>query len=202
MSYSPKNLYMNKTKRLPVASGNVMPGIFSSFIEDPGGIAFAQQENDERVILFTRRHFASNFPWIIITLIAILIPPLFFVSLRVQDIINISLKASILVILTAFYYLIILGYAFYNFVDWFYNIGIITQKRIIDIDFINLSVTDISATQLREIEDATYLQKGFFSSLFNYGDVIARTVAGKEELFVFEKVSHPEKVVDLLSKLL
>lgn len=74
----------------------------------------------------------------------------------------------------------------------------------IDIDFMQLTYIDIAITQLSEIEDVVYKQKGFFSSFFDYGDVVAHTVAtfkGKED-FVFESIPHPAEVVDLISKLL
>lgn len=187
---------------LPVTTISLSgPGIFSALSHHPRGIAFAHQEKNEEIILFTRRHFVTNAPWIAITFIALLIPLLYFPVLRSLNLPLFSLPTSVAIILLLFYYLMIFGFAFYNFIDWFYNIGIVTQKRILDIDFMHLSYIDIAITQLPEVEDVVHRQKGFFASFFDYGDVIAHTVPGKEN-FVFERIPHPTKVVDIMSKLL
>lgn len=186
----------------PVAALKIAtPGIFSSLIHHPHGITFAHQEKDEEIILFTRRHFITNLPWIVIGFIAILAPLLFSSILRLLNLPLFSLPLPVVFILLCFYYLMIVGFTFYNFLDWFYNIGIVTQKRILDIDFMHLSYIDIAITQLPEVEDVVHRQKGFFASFFDYGDVIAHTVPGKEN-FVFERIPHPTQVVDIMSKLI
>lgn len=178
------------------------PGIFSAFIYQPAGFTFSKLEKDEKIIIFARRHFITNFPWIAISVIALIIPPLISIFLQVLNLPAIHLPLRFNIIINLSYYILIFGFAFYNFIDWFYNIGIVTQKRFIDIDFINLSYIDVAATTLVDVEDVSFVQTSFFASLFDYGDVIARTVAGKEETFVFEKLPHPAKAVDIISKLL
>jgi hypothetical protein len=183
-------------KRFP--SEHKTPGIFSSLIKYPRKFSFVHQDKNEQIILFVRRHFAVNFLWITISVITAALPLFIFTFLTLN---GIFLPLSFILILTTFYYLIVIGYAFYNFIEWFYNIGIITQKRIIDIDFIRLSYIDVAITQLPEIEDVVHKQKGFFASFFDYGDVIAHTVAGQED-FIFEKIPRPALVTDLLSKMI
>jgi hypothetical protein len=177
------------------------PGVFSALAHHPRGLNFAHQDEDEEIILFTRRHFITNLPWIIVASLALLIPLLFSPVLQLLNLPLFRLPLSAAIILLCFYYLIIIGFAFYNYLDWFYNIGIVTQKRILDIDFMHLSYIDIAITQLPEIEDVIHRQKGFFASFFDYGDVIAHTIPGKEN-FVFERIPHPTQVVDIMSKLM
>lgn len=191
----------NELDHHALSSAAITPGIFSALIHHPHGIAFAHQEKNEQIILFTRSHFITNLPWLFITFIAIFIPPLFIPFWRSLNIPFSSPSLSVTIILLLFYYLILIGFAFYNFCNWFYNIGIVTQKRILDIDFMHLSYIDIAITQLPEVEDVVHRQKGFFASFFDYGDVIAHTVPGKEN-FVFENIPHPTQVVDIMSKLI
>ena len=175
------------------------PGMFSACIHHPQNFTFSQQEKDEKIILFMRRHFITNLPWIIAVIIA-LVAPLFIISIsQLLDSPLPSLSPGLSIMIIFFYYLLVLGFALFNFADWFYNIGIASEKRLLDLDFTHLSHIDLALTQLPEIEDVVYRQKGFFSSFFNYGDVVAHTVTGKEE-FVFEKVPHPDKIVDIISK--
>jgi hypothetical protein len=176
-------------------------GMFSALAHHPHGFNFAHQDKDEEIILFTRRHFVTNIPWIVIAFIALFIPLIFSPLLHLLNLPLFHLSLPVTIILLCFYYLMIFGFAFYNFLDWFYNIGIVTQKRILDIDFMHLSYIDIAITQLPEVEDVVHRQKGFFASFFDYGDVIAHTVPGKEN-FVFERIPHPTLVVDIMSKLI
>jgi hypothetical protein len=175
--------------------------MLSALVHHPENFTFRQKDEDEKIILFMRRHFVTNLPWIIATTIATIAP--LFITLLVQtfDLSTVSLSSGLSITLLFFYYILVLGFALFNFVDWFYNMGIASNKRLLDLDFEYLSHIDLSLTKLHEVEDIIYRQKGFFPSFFNYGDVIAHTVTGKED-FVFDKVPHPVEIVDIISKYL
>ena len=191
-----KNKIPNHQSHIPEKA---TPGMFSACIHHPQNFTFSQQEKDEKIILFMRRHFVTNLPWIIAAIIA-LIAPLLIISLsKLLDFSLFPLSLSLSITLISFYYLLVLGFALFNFADWYYNIGISSEKKLLDLDFTHLSHIDFALTQLPEIEDVVYKQKGFFASFFNYGDVIAHTVTGKEE-FVFEKVPKPDQIVDIISR--
>jgi len=187
------------SKKSHITTGE--PSLFCSFKKNPSGLKFAHQENGEKIILFTRRHFATNFPWIAIAILATILYPLGSLLWQFGGVNLPKIPLEFSIATTIFYYSVIIGYSLFSFATWFYNIGIITQKRILDIDFEHLSYIDVAITQLPEIEDVVYRQKGFFASFFNYGDVVAHTVPNKEE-FVFEKIPKPTQVVEMLSKLI
>ena len=48
--------------------------IFTTFMKNPKGISFAEQENDESIVLFLRRDFITNVPWIVAALGLLFIP--------------------------------------------------------------------------------------------------------------------------------
>ena len=176
--------------------------IFSSFCQNPIGISFKDQEEDEKIILFLRRHFITNVPWIFITLILIIIPIAFTILNSKLSIINLAnFPTSFVVLLTLFYYLIVFAYAFINFITWYFNISIVTQKRVIDIDFSNLVYKNVAATTLGLVQDASYTQIGVIRSVFDYGDVLVQT-AGTLDNFDFTAVPHPEKVIKIIEDLI
>lgn len=185
----------------PMILTSTTPGIFSNFVYRPQGLSFASQEYNEQIILLMRRDFITNTFWIFTAVIFIFLP--FVVSYMLKPLLSspLPIPPQWTIIFFSIYYLIIIGYALYNFADWFYNIGIITDKRIIDITFTNLTDIDVAATRLTEIEDISYAQKGFMASFFDYGDVVARTVAAKDN-FVFENKPRPAQIVDIVSKLI
>ena len=54
------------------------------------------------------------------------------------------------------WYLISMAYTLESFLTWFFNVYIVTDERIIDIDFYNLTYKEVSDANLDKIEDVTY----------------------------------------------
>ncbi len=175
-------------------------GIFSAYIEHPKGVTFVNQEDDEIVILFLRRHFVTNVPWITYTILLFLVPPVFFALLRLSNISISGFPQGLIVSVIAFYYLIVLGFAFGKFVSWFYNIGLVTNKRIVDLDSSNILSHNTSTANFNEIVDVKFLQRGFFQSFFDYGDVQIQTEALHAN-FEFDAAPKPAKVENIISDL-
>lgn len=175
--------------------------LLSSFCPNPYGVAFSSQEKDERILLYLRKHFITNLPWITIVLTLLTLPSLLFFLDITQITIFSFLSSQDYIFLILLYYLVILTYAFVEFITWFYNISLVTTKRIVDIDFSNLVYHNVAATKLELVEDVDYSQTGFIRSLFNYGDVFVQTAGGKVN-FDFLAVPKPSRVeksiVDLI----
>lgn len=176
---------------------------FASFCDHPGGITFQSQDPDETILLFLRKHFITNVPWILITIVLLSIPFLLsfiFASMQLNTPFT-DLPPRFTTTFLLFYYLLVFAYVFIEFITWYYNVSIVTQKRIVDIDFSELVFHDVAMTKLSLIEDVNYTQVGFFRSLFDFGDVFVQT-AGNENLFDFLAVPKPKTVVDIIEGLI
>lgn len=174
---------------------------FATFLQNPKGIALAGQDPDEKTILFLRADFFTNFSWILKTIIFSFIPLFVPFLMSLANIPTDFLPVRFNILIVSFYYLLLVGYAFAHFVTWFYTIGIATNKKAFDIDFNNLSSIDVATVNLRDASDAKYAQKGFFQSLFDYGDVIITIEATKEKL-IFEKSPRPALVSDIIGDMI
>lgn len=182
-------------KAVPLSSNNL--GLLSAFCEKPTSLTFEHQENGEVIYLVIRRHVITNLRWVVTTIgfsfLPILLPILF--SLAGLSFVFLSpLAATIALIL---YYLFLFGYALTHFVTWFYTLGIVTQKQVIDIDSYNLLHRSIAATHLEDIVDGEYTQKGLLAGFFNYGDVHLQT-EGIKANFEFMAAPNPAHVVDVV----
>jgi len=189
----------NPIKLNPHHSHNVH--IFSTFVRHPLGISIAEQHEDEHILLFIRRDFITNIPWILLALLLLVVP--FFVPALFSPLhITFSFFSPVaLILLTVFYYLIVLGFVFANFVTWFYDIGIVTEQRSVDIDFYNISYVSVATARSQDLKDVRYNQQGFFESFFDYGDV-SLVVEAAGETLTFEKTPRPAEVVSILSALI
>lgn len=84
-----------------------------------------------------------------------------------------------------------------NFVTWFYNVGIVTTKQIIDIDFDDIMYREVAKVHIQDIIDAEYHQGGFLHSFFNYGDVFVQT-EGLKPNFEFLSIPKPDNTTDII----
>lgn len=173
-------------------------GLFATYAMHPKGVTFTNQEPDEVILLFLRRHFITNFPWIIATFFLFLIPPLLLFFLSFFN--GFALPGGLIFVLTTFYFFIIVSYAFSKFISWFYNIGIVTQKRIVDLDSTNILSHNTATANFNEIVDVKFTQRGFFQSTFDYGDIHIQTEALHAN-FEFDASPKPTEVVDIISDL-
>jgi hypothetical protein len=176
-------------------------GLFTTYKQNPLGVSFAEQEDGETIILFLRRDFITNVPWIVAAIALALIPYLIrfiFVSTNFS---LFTLPDHMSFPLVSFYYLIVIGFIFANMISWFYNIGLVTNRRGVDIDFMDLATINVATAALPDIKDVEYTQAGFFQSLFDYGDVRLR-IEATGEVFTFEKVPRPTEVAGVISNLI
>ncbi|MEK7571518.1 MAG: hypothetical protein AAB553_04535 [Patescibacteria group bacterium] len=175
-------------------------GLLSAYCVRPQGLSFVNQEEDEIIILFLRRHIITNVPWVLAVVLLCFIPPLFSLLTLLPTALPLDIPPSLLFVITAFYYLIVFAYAFSQFVSWFYNIGIVTQKRLVDLDTSNILEHNTAAANFSELVDVKFTQNGFFQSFFNFGDVHLQTEAFRAN-FEFIAAPNPTKVTDIISDL-
>ncbi len=164
------------------------------------------QEGDEKVILILRRHK-----------IVFLLPTLGFVFLFILGIISlvflinsvpVSTKSPFLnfmVIIGSSYFLSLILVFFIYWLDFYFDVSVITNTRIIDIDQHGLFYRDIAKLNLKQIQDVNVVMKGIFETFFNFGDVHVQT-AGTQRNFDLNKVPNPQevakKILDLHEELI
>lgn len=84
-------------------------GLFSAFIPEPQNVKFETQEDDEKVLLLLRKHVITNVPWILISILLILIP----LAVPFFPFIN-FLPARFIPIILIGWYLLVFVYIFKN----------------------------------------------------------------------------------------
>lgn len=173
----------------------------TTFAIRPDGVRFETQEAGEEVVLFMRQHIIVNVPWLLITAILLSAPtilfPVAFGMLRLPF----AIPAGYLIVGTLFWYLMTFGFILANFISWFFNIYIVTNERVVDIDFLYLLYKQFSQAELSKVQDLHYTTGGIIATIFNYGDVTIET-AGEMPNLEFAKVPLPDKVVQTIRSLI
>lgn len=167
----------------------------AAFVARPRRINFETQYDGEEVILLLRRHPITQLNWILTALIMILAP----LSLKYFPLID-FLPDRFQFIVILMWYLLITAFVFEKFLSWYFNVYIITDERVVDVDFHNLIYKEISDAEIEKIEDVTVTQGGVMQTVFNYGSVLIQTAAEKPQ-FEFEDVPNPALVAKVLQGL-
>lgn len=172
----------------------------SALLVAPKDTSFEAQDKEEEILLLLRRHPILNLPWILLSIILIILP--FFV-----------LKPSFFQLFFGFtpppkffpasfllWYLFTFAYALEHFLLWYFNVGIITDQRIVDVDFYGLVHKHLTDASLAKVQDVSSNQVGFFAALFNFGDVVVQTAAEITNI-EFQKIPKPDWVADFIGDL-
>ncbi|MEJ2347995.1 MAG: PH domain-containing protein [Patescibacteria group bacterium] len=170
-------------------------GHLSAFSYLPKKVNFETRDSEEKVILLLRKHPITNLSWIFIGALMAFVP-LILNGLSILS----FLPDGFQLIAVLGWYLITTAFVLENFLTWFFNVNIITDERIVDIDFFNLIYKEVSDANIDKIQDVTYRMGGAIRTIFNYGDVAIQT-AGEVPNFDFLAVPNPDKVVKLLQEL-
>lgn len=172
----------------------------ASVSQQTANIVLADQKTGEEIIKLIRRHPLTNLPWFLAFSFLLLLPFTLFSFRNFFQNFPFSLPSNLLLFLLASYLLLLAGYFLINLTSWFYNVGIITSERIVDIDFSAGSFRNVASAPIRAIQDVHYTMQGFFQSLFNFGDLFVQTESRQPNLEFFS-IPHPDQISDLLTKL-
>lgn len=172
-------------------------GIFSAFMTQPSQVYFETQQEDEHILMLIRQHPIVNLKWIVTSLLLILLPSVVLSIFPFLDFLPTQFDFFAII----GWYLFVFVFAIEGFLSWYYNIYIITDERIIDVDFYSLLYRSVSEAKIEKIEDVTSTMTGLTGTLFNFGTISIQTAAEKRE-FEFVHVPQPTQITKFLNELI
>jgi len=164
----------------------------------PGGML----EADEEIVIFARRHwvaFLGNLllgvflylmPIVVLILLAVYLPSIYTSSWR-----------AIMVVFASIYYLIMTAFIFLQWISYYFDIIIVTNKRVVDIVQEGLFNRRITEIPLLRVQDVTGEIKGFFQTLFGYGNVVVETAGEGTLNLKFKDIPNPLEISAKIQKL-
>lgn len=157
-------------------------------------VRFGGQGPNEEVILLLRAHPVTQIFWVVNSIILLVLLG------ELNQIVPIFLNPQQILFLNVFSIAFILSYVWSNFLVWFFNVGIVTNERIVDIDFTNILYEDVAAAKLNKIDEVNGVTAGFFGSIFNYGNIFVKTFSDENNI-EFLNVPMPNDVVLIINSL-
>ncbi len=164
---------------------------------------FETQEADEEIKLLLRSHAITNLGWIVATiLLASLGLGFFLASFFVPAEFGLPFDSVDYALVLLVWWVLLAGFALQRYLSWYFHVNIVTNKKIVDVDFPTLFHKQISETTLDNVQDLTHRTVGFLQNHFDYGDVFIQT-AGENQNFEFLGVPDPDgaqkKILELSS---
>lgn len=157
------------------------------------------QKPNEKIELMLRRHPITFTAKIALVIILLAIP--FVVGLFLEE----SLLAHpfwrpVFLLFGSAYTLIILAFFHALFIDYYLDIWVVTNDRILDIHQSGLFKRTVSELDLKQVQDVTSETAGFFGTFLNYGNVGIQT-AGARQKFDFQNIPRPHEIRGQILKL-
>lgn len=175
-------------------------GLFPDFFDRPQDMSFAQQEKDEKIELLLRQHAIVNIPWIGVVVLSLFLPSLVGALDSLFGLGLVDRFPEVFLGIFIVWFLVITGYAIESFLHWYFNIYIVTNMHLVDINFRSLLSRDITESKLSDIQSISSKVQGVLASIFHYGDVIVETAAERQNIS-FLKVPKPDIVADRIQDL-
>jgi hypothetical protein len=150
---------------------------------------------NEKVVLFLRRH------WIDVLRIFFISGALFILPVIIGTVIEIGNPDLIIhafwgpaLTATLFaYLLVVLILTLTELTDYWLDVWIVTDERIINTEQHGLFNRVVSEVYLSQIQDVTSETKGYLGTFLTYGDVYVQTAAERER-FQFKGIDNPDDV--------
>jgi len=154
----------------------------------------------QKIIVFTRRHWVSELGTIVLVLFLLILPVIILVAIAfVNPAIFSGIALNFIVIATSIYYFVMTTYAYVAWVSYYYDVFIVTDNEIIDINQEGIFDRQITEVSIIRIQDVSARSKGFLQTFFSYGDVVAESAGEKTQTYVIDSVPNP---VELANKIL
>jgi membrane protein YdbS with pleckstrin-like domain len=156
-------------------------------------IKFYSQLADEQVVLVLRAHPITQVTWVLNAIfVAGIIGSLPYLLSFVT-------QYTMPIFVQLFLYILVLFYSYLNLLNWIFNIGIVTTKRIIDIDIQGFINKHITTATLTDVQETNVRSGGFLASYFNFGNVHILT-SSFEKNIEFLRVPYPDRVLELIDE--
>lgn len=184
----------NKIKKIHETPGHTHNPFFAYSLY-PDKVKFLNADPEEKIILLLRSHPITNLGWILLALIMIAAPS-FMSFFSFFELLPVEFQIVIVMI----WYLITGAFILERFLIWFFHVNIVTDERILDVDFVSLFFRDMTDANIDQIQDVTVEVGGAIRTLFDFGDVIIQTAAEIPKI-KFEAVPKPDAVARILREL-
>ncbi len=181
-------------------------GAVASEPTPPRSFPHPHQEPQEKIYLTVRAYWLAFMPRALIVFFLILLPAIVGMAINIfpspgvpagfgtEELTGVPpALLPYLIVGAGIWYLLVLAFFHYTWIDFYMDMAIITDDRLIDIGQHGIFHRAISEVSLLRVQDVNASTKGIFQTIFNFGKVDVET-AGELPNFVLENRPHPFEI--------
>jgi len=150
-------------------------------------------EDDEILVAKVRKHWWPLFIWGVRMVFLAILPLIVFGVLLAFSSENITERITYIF---GFFYTmwiaVLWALFFIEWTDYRFDMWVITNQRVVDIDQAGLFARNIATVRLEDIEDITVETYGFIKTIFKFGTLMVQTAGSKNEFFL-KNARNPEE---------
>lgn len=162
------------------------------------GYHFKDQREDEQIIQIIHRHWFNIITkFFAVLLIALILFGSWIFIFTLYPALVVAVGPAMISFIETTGILFVWFYAFLIWIDYYFDVWIITSERIVNIEQKGLFLRETSDLQFSKIQDVTSEVIGLIPTVLNYGDVYVQT-AGEIERFKFRQVPDPYAIKSLI----
>ena len=197
------------TPTTPTPAGVEVPppaGTLASEPTSPRSVSHPHLESQEKIYFTVRPYWLAFVPRALIVLFLLLLPVIVGIVLNVFPSPGVpsgfgtpeqtGVTPAILpylIVGAGIWYLLVLAFFHYTWIDFYMDMAIITDDRLIDISQHGIFHRAISEVSLLRVQDVNATTKGIFQTIFNFGRVDVET-AGDIPNFVLDNRPKPFEI--------
>lgn len=157
---------------------------------------------DEKTVGLYRRHPITILGLVLVFGIFLILPLAAYLSLKVfhADYFQDQNLMALFVMGGGLFFLFVVMFLYQHFLDYWLDMWIVTDQRIINIEQNGLFSRTTSELRLYRVQDVTSEVNGFVRTMLDFGMVYVQT-AGEKEYFAFEDVHHPNQIAKKILEL-
>lgn len=163
---------------------------------------FVHQKSYEHIEYALRRHWITFIPTIVIVLVMLGVPVVvyFLVQNLFPDLLSGPISYPLTILFGSTYALFTFLFFYIHFIDYYLDLWIITNDRIVDIEQKGLFNRTVTELELFQIQDVTSTVEGIIATVFHYGNVTV-TTASLTQSIIFKQVPNPDFIRQELIRL-
>lgn len=164
--------------------------------------SFIHKKDYEKVLFTMRRHGITFLPAFFMFIFMLSLPLVLYLLLQEQFNAWAGNTTSyiLLVMLLSAYGLGVLLFFYSYFIDYYLDVFIVTNDRLVDVEQNGLFARTVAEVDLYQIQDVTSDVKGIFATMFNYGGLVIQT-AGALPKFTIHNIKDPHHMREILLNL-
>ena len=157
-------------------------------------------EHDEKKIMEVRKHWYVFAKDAIIILFLMFLPIILYIGLKISPITLLTTgnEYVLFIFLYTVWFFVFWVIFFFVWTEYYLDVWIITDQKMIDVDQISLFAREISTLQLDKIQDVTVEVHGIIATFLRFGTLHVQT-AGEKREFIINNIAKPQKVKDSIS---